>query len=157
MMQDDTNSRAYCIIIISLYKVGRLDDALKLLRIVQEHNLNLTEPAYVLLITGICEDGRVTMAVELFRESLERSILLKPPVCNKILRSLCFQGRKAKAHELLSEMVYIGYDLNILLDDNMTTVRSYLTTIVELLTLGLLKCSNLHSSYCNIYFPKQLK
>ena len=79
---------------------------MKLLRIVQEHNLNLTEPAYVLLITGLCEDGRVTIVVELFRESLERSILLKPPVCIKILRSLCFQGRKAKAHELLSEMVY---------------------------------------------------
>lgn len=118
MMQDAADSGAYCIIIIALYKAGRLDDALKLVGIVQEHNLDLTASTYVLLITGLCEDGRLTAAVELFRESLERGILLKSPVCNKILRGLCLQGRKDKAHDILNEMIHAGYDLKIFLDDN---------------------------------------
>ncbi|CAN6464795.1 unnamed protein product [Victoria cruziana] len=105
----------YVIWLVGLCKASRVDEALKIFYILQEHSLDISLRACVVLIHCLLREGRLLVAVEVFLYALGKGFLLTPPICNKLLRLLCLSDREKEALDVVQRMSDAGYDLGLYL------------------------------------------
>ncbi|KAL8213764.1 hypothetical protein R6Q57_003213 [Mikania cordata] len=115
----DLDSAPYTIWLIGFCQGRKTNEALMLLSILKEYNINLTPPSCVMLISTLCKEGKLNTAVEVFIYSLEKGFILKPRICNNLIKSL-LQSRYIAYDDvfaLMEKMGSCGYDLDSYLDD----------------------------------------
>ncbi|MFS8002031.1 putative tetratricopeptide-like helical domain superfamily [Helianthus anomalus] len=117
----DFDSAPYTIWLIGFCQGHKTNEALTLLSILNEYNINLTPPSCVMLISTLCREGKLSLAVEVFLYALEKGFTLKPRICNSLIKSLLrsrFIAANDDAFALMEKMVSCGYDLDSYLDDD---------------------------------------
>ncbi|KAK9069232.1 hypothetical protein SSX86_013349 [Deinandra increscens subsp. villosa] len=115
----DLDSAPYTIWLIGFCQGRKTKEALTLLSILKEYNINLTPPSCVMLISTLCREGKFSLGVEVFLYALERGFILKPRICNNLIKSL-IQSRIIAyddVYALMEKMESCGYDLDVYLDD----------------------------------------
>ncbi|KAI3526057.1 hypothetical protein L1887_05227 [Cichorium endivia] len=115
----DLDSSPYTIWLIGFCQVHKTTEALKLLAILKEYDINLTPASCVMLISTLCKEGKLNMAVEVFVYALQKGFILKPRICNNLIKSL-IRSHYVEDHvfEVMEKMDSCGYDLNVYLDDS---------------------------------------
>ncbi|KAI3802220.1 hypothetical protein L1987_30350 [Smallanthus sonchifolius] len=114
----DLDSAPYTIWLIGFCQGRKTNEALMLLSILKDYNINLTPPSCVILISTLSREGKLNLAVEVFLYALEKGFILKPRICNNLIKSL-LRSRFVTddVFALMEKMGSCGYDLDSYLDD----------------------------------------
>ncbi|GJU23924.1 pentatricopeptide repeat-containing protein [Tanacetum coccineum] len=112
----DLDSAPYTIWLIGFCQGRKTTEALMLLSILKEYNINLTPASCVMLISTLCREGKLSFAVEVFLYALQKGFILKPRICNNLLKSLLRSRYIDDAFDLMERMDSCGYNLDDCLD-----------------------------------------
>ncbi|KAF8675187.1 hypothetical protein HU200_047852 [Digitaria exilis] len=106
------NSTPYTIWLIGLCQARRIDDALKIFRILEEFGIDVTPACCSLLTKYLCWERNLNAAVDVMIYTLSKRFIMSQPVGNRLLRSLCICHRRKDAQVLAWRMHLVGYDMD---------------------------------------------
>ncbi|CAN6195254.1 unnamed protein product [Urochloa humidicola] len=112
------NSSPYTIWLIGLCQARRIDDALKIFRILEEFGIDVTPACCSHLTKYLCWERNLNAAVDVMLYTLSKRFIMSQPVGNRLLRSLCICHRRKDAQALAWRMHLVGYDMDAYLRES---------------------------------------
>jgi len=105
-------SSPYTIWLIGLCQARRIDDALKIFRILEELGIDVTPACCSFLTKYLCWERNLNAAVDVILYTLSKRFIMSQPVGNRLLRNLCICHRRKDAQALAWRMHLVGYDMD---------------------------------------------
>jgi pentatricopeptide repeat protein len=112
---DSVSSNPYTIWVIGLCQVRRIDDAVRIFRILEEFCIDVTPACCALLINYLCWERNLNAAVDIMMYTLSKRFIVSQAVGNRLLRRLCIRYRRRDAQTLAWRMHLVGYDMDVYL------------------------------------------
>ncbi|XP_068652831.1 pentatricopeptide repeat-containing protein At1g79540-like [Aristolochia californica] len=105
----------FVMLLIGFCQAGKVDDAVKIFRVLQEYNIDITQRSWKYLINCLCQEAKVDVATDLLFYGMEKGFTVWPSLCNKLIIYLCYQNKKEGAAEIARRLKHAGYNMDLYL------------------------------------------